>query len=94
GDNSDNTHENFRSRIVLYLTDLFAKQDKQKVYSEYKNTYCVAFCDYTIWKNEQFFRKFYLTEFIARNLSNRQKNVEQRENYYRINRTTNQRPEK
>ncbi|MDR0919042.1 MAG: Rpn family recombination-promoting nuclease/putative transposase, partial [Oscillospiraceae bacterium] len=62
GDNSDNTHENFRSRIVLYLTDLFAKQDKQKVYSEYKKTYCVAFCDYTIWKDEQFIRKFYLTD--------------------------------
>jgi predicted transposase/invertase (TIGR01784 family) len=41
---------------------LFAKQDKQKVYSEYKKTYCVAFCDYTIWKDEQFIRKFYLTD--------------------------------
>jgi predicted transposase/invertase (TIGR01784 family) len=62
GDNSDNTHENFRSRIVLYLTNLFAKQDNQKVYSNYKRTYCVAFCDYTIWKDEQFIRKFYLTD--------------------------------
>jgi predicted transposase/invertase (TIGR01784 family) len=71
GDNSDNTHENFRSRIVVYLTDLFAKQDKQKIYSNYKKTYCVAFCDYTIWQDEKCIRKFYLTDEDNVELSNK-----------------------
>jgi predicted transposase/invertase (TIGR01784 family) len=63
-DRRDNTHENLRARSLYYATKLFAGQAKQKFYSDLKLSFQIMVCDFQIWDDDRFIRKFVFSDGV------------------------------
>jgi predicted transposase/invertase (TIGR01784 family) len=57
-DNISNQHIRLCNRSIYYEHKLFASQENPKLYCDFKQTFQITICDFTVFTDEKFLHKF------------------------------------
>ncbi|MDR0918184.1 MAG: PD-(D/E)XK nuclease family transposase [Oscillospiraceae bacterium] len=57
-DNISNQHINLCNRTIFYEHKLFASQESPKLYCDFKQTFQITICDFTVFPDEKFLHRF------------------------------------